>query len=49
MYNLYYDYPAGTDVQTVCATPTANRADCKNVVGDLTSMLALAAWRRHRA
>ena len=35
----YFDYPAGSDTQTTCATPTAtaNRANCNNVVGDLTN------------
>lgn len=34
----YFDYPAGSDTQTTCATPTAtpNSANCNNVVGDLT-------------
>jgi formylglycine-generating enzyme required for sulfatase activity len=36
----YFDYPAGTDTQTVCAAPgaTANTANCGNVVGDLTDV-----------
>jgi sulfatase modifying factor 1 len=35
---VYFDYPAGSDTQTTCATPgaTANTANCNNVVGDLT-------------
>jgi len=35
----YFDYPAGSDTQTTCATPTAaaNRANCNGVVGDLTN------------
>jgi formylglycine-generating enzyme required for sulfatase activity len=34
----YFDYPAGSDTQTTCATPTAtaNRANCNSVFGDLT-------------
>jgi formylglycine-generating enzyme len=36
----YFDYPAGTDVQTVCAAPgaTPNTANCFSVVGDLTDV-----------
>ncbi len=36
----YFDYPAGTDTQTVCAAPgaTANTANCEFVVGDLTDV-----------
>lgn len=36
----YFDYPAGTDTQTVCAAPgaTANTANCGSVVGDLTDV-----------
>ncbi len=36
----YFDYPAGTDTQTVCAAPgaTANTANCLNAVGDLTDV-----------
>jgi formylglycine-generating enzyme required for sulfatase activity len=36
----YFEYPAGTDTQTVCAVPgaTANTANCGNVVGDLTDV-----------
>ena len=36
----YFDYPAGTDTQTVCAVPgaTANTANCDWVVGDLTDV-----------
>jgi hypothetical protein len=37
----YFDYPAGTDTQTVCAAPraTANTANCNFiVVGDLTDV-----------
>jgi formylglycine-generating enzyme required for sulfatase activity len=36
----YFDYPAGTDTQTVCASPTAtaNRANCGGAVGDLTDV-----------
>jgi formylglycine-generating enzyme required for sulfatase activity len=36
--SIYYDYPAGSDTQPVCATPTAtpNRANCQNAVGDFT-------------
>ncbi len=35
----YFDYPAGTDTPTVCASPTAtaNRANC-GFVGDLTDV-----------
>ena len=35
----YFDYPAGSDTQTTCSTPTAtaNRANCNNAVGDLTT------------
>jgi hypothetical protein len=35
----YFDYPAGTDTQTVCALPTAipNRANCNNAVLQLTT------------
>ncbi len=34
----YFDYPAGSDTQTVCAAPgaAANTANCGNVIGDLT-------------
>jgi formylglycine-generating enzyme required for sulfatase activity len=34
----YLDYPAGSDEETTCATPTAtaNQANCDLVVGDLT-------------
>lgn len=36
----YYDYPAGTDTQTVCTTPTssANRANCSSAVSDVTAV-----------
>ncbi len=36
--DTYFEYPAGTDTPTVGAaiTATANRANCNNVVGDLT-------------
>jgi formylglycine-generating enzyme required for sulfatase activity len=36
----YFDYPAGSDTQTTCATPTAtlNSANCLNAVGDLTNV-----------
>ncbi len=36
----YFDYPAGTDTQTVCAAPgaTANTANCNSAVGDLTGV-----------
>ena len=36
----YYDYPTGTDVLIVCATPTAvpNTANCGGVVGHLTDV-----------
>ncbi len=34
----YYDYPVGTDTQTVCSTPTssANYANCSSIVSDAT-------------
>jgi formylglycine-generating enzyme required for sulfatase activity len=34
----YFDYPAGSDTETTCATPgaTANTANCNSAVGDLT-------------
>jgi formylglycine-generating enzyme required for sulfatase activity len=34
----YFDYPAGTDTQTVCSVPTAlaNRANCGGAVGTFT-------------
>jgi hypothetical protein len=34
----YFDYPAGSDTQTTCSTPTAtaNRANCGGAVGDVT-------------
>src|SRR5262245_19050656 len=34
----YFDFPAGSNTETVCAspTPTANRANCNGVAGDLT-------------
>ena len=38
---VYYDYPAGSDTQTTCATPTAlaNRANCGFAMGgDLTDV-----------
>jgi hypothetical protein len=36
----YYDYPAGSNTQTTCATPsvTANIANCSIVVGDFTDV-----------
>ncbi len=36
----YFDYPAGTDVTTVCAAPTAtaNRANCNPAVGAVTAV-----------
>ena len=36
----YFDYPAGSDAQTICATPRAapNRANCGGVVFDLTDV-----------
>ena len=36
----YYDYPAGSDTQTICATPTAtaNRANCDGAVGFMTNV-----------
>ena len=36
----YFDYPAGSDTQTTCATPTAtpNRGNCNGAVGDLTDV-----------
>jgi formylglycine-generating enzyme required for sulfatase activity len=36
----YFDYPAGSDVQTTCAMPgaTANTANCDYVVYDLTNV-----------
>ena len=36
----YFDYPAGSNTQTTCATQTAtpNSANCLNVVGDLTNV-----------
>ena len=36
----YFDYPAGSNAQTTCATPTAtaNQANCANAVGDLTDV-----------
>jgi formylglycine-generating enzyme required for sulfatase activity len=36
--NSYFDYPAGSNTQMSCATPTAvaNTANCSNVVLDLT-------------
>jgi hypothetical protein len=35
---VYYDYPAGTDAQIVCSTPSgaSNRANCGGAVGDYT-------------
>ncbi len=37
---IYFDYPAGSDTQTTCATPgaTANTANCDFVVDDLTDV-----------
>jgi formylglycine-generating enzyme required for sulfatase activity len=37
---LYYDFPAGTNTQTVCAAPTAtpNRANCSNAVLNTTDV-----------
>jgi formylglycine-generating enzyme required for sulfatase activity len=34
----YFDYPAGSDAQTTCASPTAtaNHANCDSAIGDLT-------------
>ena len=36
----YFDYPAGSNTQTTCSTPTttSNRANCENAVGDLTTV-----------
>ncbi|MCP4241945.1 MAG: formylglycine-generating enzyme family protein [bacterium] len=36
--SVFYDYTAGTDTQTTCATPgaTANTANCSRAVGNLT-------------
>jgi len=36
----YFDFPAGTDAQTVCAAPgaTPNTANCGRAVGDLTDV-----------
>ena len=36
----FFDFPAGTDTQTVCAGPgaAANTANCGSVVGDLTDV-----------
>ena len=36
----YFLYPAGSNTQTACATPTstANRANCNNAVGGLTNV-----------
>ncbi len=36
----YFDYPAGSDASTTCATPTAtmNHSNCGNAVGDLTAV-----------
>ncbi len=36
----YFDYPVGTDTQTLCALPGAdpNTANCGSVVGDLTDV-----------
>ena len=33
----YFDYPTGSDTQTVCSAPaeTANSANCNNAVGSL--------------
>ena len=37
---VYFDYPAGTNTTTVCATPTAtaNRANCDCAVGAVTDV-----------
>jgi hypothetical protein len=37
---VYYDYPAGSDSQIVCSTPSgvSNRANCGGAVGDLTDV-----------
>ena len=36
----YFDYPTGTNTLPVCSAPsaTANRANCGNVVGNLTNV-----------
>ncbi len=36
----YFDYPAGTNLATVCAAPTAtaNRANCNSAVGQVTTV-----------
>jgi hypothetical protein len=41
----YYDYPAGTDVPSVCAAPGAeeNRANCDSAVGGVTDVGAYPA------
>jgi formylglycine-generating enzyme required for sulfatase activity len=41
----YFDYPAGTDTQTACAAPvpTANTANCGNVVGTVSDVGAYTA------
>ncbi len=40
MSTSYFDYPAGSDVQTTCAGAgaTANTANCETAVGDLTDI-----------
>ncbi len=37
---IYYDYPVGTDTQTVCSTPTssANYANCSSAVSNVTAV-----------
>ena len=39
-FNIYFDYPAGWDTQTVCALPgaTANTANCYHAVGGPTDV-----------
>ena len=36
----YFDYPAGTNAQSICTTPgaTSNTANCASAVGDLTDV-----------
>jgi hypothetical protein len=37
---IYFDYPAGTNTQIVCAAPeaTTNTANCSSVVDDLSEV-----------
>src|SRR5262245_35410257 len=45
---IYFDYPTGTNANTLCAAPTAtsNRANCENVVGTVTAVCSYTGSAR---